>query len=262
MRDRTCGTAAAVVLVCVVGLTSPAAAQSVDPLPAERIPFEVLSLAPDRPVVVLSDDRLAALQEWTLDYGGWLDRANDRAHHTPAPLWSVFAGTAEPAPPPWLGTACELLAGTEQFVRPCELLAVWRDDPGAKSRHAALVALIQKEAPEKTIWWQHLHIDGLWSTTQSNVSALGLFGMHMTVTVVGRVQVFVAPGIMLVSVPTLYKTREVVPAADWGVSYRLFNVGSSTVHLNLVHAWMLQAAAINANTTLAGLSVTFRPRRH
>jgi len=40
-----------------------------------------------------------------------------------------------------------------------------------------------------------------------------------------RVQVFAAPGIMLTSVPSLYGTRDLMPATDWGMSFRLFNAG-------------------------------------
>ena len=57
--------------------------------------------------------------------------------------------------------------------------------------------------PEATnsVWWQHLHLDGLWSTTQSNMAAFGVFGAHVTMPIEGRLQIFVAPGVMLVSVP-------------------------------------------------------------
>src|SRR5262249_19032211 len=101
----------------------------------------------------------------------------------------------------------------------------------------------------------------LWSTTRSDVSVLGLFGAHVTIPVAGRLQVFVVPGIMLVSIPSAYGNREFSPATDWGVSYRLFAAGPSTVPFNLVHAWMLGSRSnlINSNVTLAGFSVSFRP---
>jgi len=66
---------------------------------------------------------------------------------------------------------------------------------------------------------------------------------------------------MLVSVPALSGSRSLVPATDWGVTYRLFNVGRNTVHFNLVHAWLLadQVNLIGSQMTLAGFSVSFQP---
>jgi hypothetical protein len=73
-------------------------------------------------------------------------------------------------------------------------------------------------------------------------------------------QAFMAPGILLVSVPSVFGTRELSPATDWGVTYRLFNVGRNTVHFNFVHAWMIgnRATLLHSNMNLAGLSVSFR----
>jgi len=78
----------------------------------------------------------------------------------------------------------------------------------------------------------------------------------------GRLQVFVAPGVLLVSVPSLQGNRELWPATDWGASYRLFDVGRSTVHFNFVHAWILgsKGTFVIPRVTLAGFSVSFKPR--
>jgi hypothetical protein len=67
---------------------------------------------------------------------------------------------------------------------------------------------------------------------------------------------------MMVSVPTFSGTRDLAPATDWGVTYRLFNVGRNTVNFNFVHAWMLsnRPNLVDSNLTLAGFSVSFRPR--
>jgi hypothetical protein len=69
---------------------------------------------------------------------------------------------------------------------------------------------------------------------------------------------------MLTSVPSIYGTRDLMPATDWGMSFRLFNAGRGTVHFNLVHAWILghTISPIGSNLTLAGFSVTMRPRPH
>jgi len=55
-----------------------------------------------------------------------------------------------------------------------------------------------------------------------------------------------------------------MPATDWGITYRFFNVGRSTVHFNLVQAWVLgnqPGLTGNPNMTLAGLSLTFNGNR-
>ena len=81
-------------------------------------------------------------------------------------------------------------------------------------------------------------------------------------SVEGRLQIFVAPGVMLVSVPNPYGPRVLSPATDWGLTYRLFNVGGATVHFNLVHAWIFGSGAqiAGTNLTLGGFSLTRRVR--
>jgi len=259
-------------VVCLLALgsldPSPTYAQSADlvPLPATALPFTLVDLMPDSPVIVVSDEQIHALEVWTRDFPAW-QKAVERWRKEPLPVsWDKFnERNPKPAPPAWLDDICLFLADDEQFANACPLLAEWRDDPlASKSRRTAAAALQQREAPKNDVWWRNLHMDVLWSTTQSNVSAFALFGTHLTVTVEGRAQVFVAPGILLVSVPGLYGARELVPATDWGVSYRLFDIGGRSVHFNLVHAWMLGGAnrLTNNNLTLAGFSVTRRARQH
>ena len=85
--------------------------------------------------------------------------------------------------------------------------------------------------------------------------------------VVDRLQVFVAPGVMLMRVPTPTGEQELQPATDWGVSYKLFNFNlpgvqrQGTLHVNLVRAWVfMRVGSIGGNTTvnLAGFSVTLK----
>jgi hypothetical protein len=231
--------------------------------------IDPLALMPDVPVIVLSENDMHAMEVWTGDFADWQNAFERWRHPRELPkeylTWNEFLHrNPKPQPPSWLGEVCPLLEQDAQFANPCALLADWRDDPFlTKSRHASATALQQKEAPKNSVWWRNLHLDGLWSTTQSNVAALGLFGTHLTVGVEGRLQVFVLPGILLVSVPTFYGSRVLSPATDWGLTYRLFNVGRSTVHFNLVQAWMLGGGAeqiAGTHLTLAGFSLTRRPR--
>ena len=265
-RARTArASAIAAILWAVLARTAPLSAQSPaeDNLPARSIVLAPVQLVPDSPVVVITYFQMQELEQWTRDFAAWQEWANQWLNRRQSGQWSNGVERKErPAPPAWLEDVCELLAADEPFVRACQWLARWRQDPIAlKSRHAATVSTTQREKPTKTVWWQHVHVDGLWSTTQTNVSAFGLVGTHLTWNVAGRLQVFVTPGILLVSVPRLSGNRELWPSTDWGVTYRLFNVGRSTVHFNLVHAWILgsQASLMHPSVTLAGFSITLRP---
>jgi len=213
---------------------------------------------------VLSDERLRELDQWIEAFDEW-DRWADRwLNRRQRGRWAyaLERGT-KPDPPAWLDDACGLIPDDDRFVRACGLLATWREDlSAATTRRSLAAAANQQERPvTKSVWWRHLHVDGMWSTTQSNVTSFGIFGAHMTVDVEGRLQVFATPGILLVSVPGMFGNRELSAATDWGVSYRLFDIRRSTVHFNLVHAWMLsnRANLINPNVTLAGFSVSFLP---
>jgi hypothetical protein len=255
---------AVAVLCCYMRVTSAAAQVSDENLTARPTPFALVQLVPEPPVVTLSAEQLHELDQWTRDFAEWQKWADRWLNRRQSGKWSYAVDrNKKPDPPVWLDDVCHLFAADDEFVRPCELLASWREDPIAdRNRRATAATASQTEATTKSSWWRHLHADGLWSTTQSNTAALGLFGAHVTIEVEGRFQVFAAPGILLVSVPSLYGDRNLSPATDWGVTYRLFDVGRSTVHLNFVHAWVLvnRANLINPNVTLGGLSVSFRPR--
>ena len=243
-----------------------ASAQSTpEPLPARPIAFDAAQIVPpDDNVLAISRAQVQELDAWVRDFDEWQQDADRWIQGRLRGSWTEFAAEhVKPEPPEWLADACELLYDDVEFSNPCRLLAVWPDAPfGVKANQTLAAAALKKEDTTKTLWWQHMHVDGLWSTTQSNVTAFGIFGAHMTVEVTGRFQVFVVPGILLVSVPGFSGHRELSPATDWGVTYRLFHIGRSTVHFNLVRAWMIgnRANLVLPNMTLAGFSVSFRPR--
>jgi hypothetical protein len=273
IRPRVCSSFlfVSVTLAFLFSAARPARAQSSEsePLASQALLFEPLELMPDAPVVVLSENDMHALHVWTHDFDSWqasFERWRLQKDMKEPISWPRFLEEhPKPPPPSWLADVCPLVEDDAEFAKPCLMLADWRDDPFLiKSRHAANAALKQQEAPKNSVWWRNLHLDGLWSTTQSNIAALGLFGTHLTVSVEGRLQVFLTPGILLVSVPTFYGSRVLSPATDWGLTYRLFNVGRGTVHFNLVHAWILGGSAeeqiAGSHLTLAGFSLTRRPR--
>jgi hypothetical protein len=264
--DRRCHAAVAALfcLLCSV-VTVSAAQQFTEPVPlsAHPVPLDLWWLMPESHVIVLSEQRIQEVGQWTHEFDEWQQWVTRWLNRPQPGFWAAsLERSKKPDPPVWLEDACELLNNDEQLARPCELLAVWHDDPiAARNRQVSAAALTQREAPTKTSWWHHAHFDAMWSTTQSNMTVFGVLGAHVTMEVEGRFQVFVAPGIILVSVPGLSGGRELMPATDWGVTYRLFNMGHTTVHFNLVHAWMLVARAnlVNPHMTLAGFSFSFRP---
>ena len=266
MRVVTRTLQALLAFLCLA-IAVPAWAQTAGDQPAGASPNGSAVDDPSTPAVSISLEQMQDLQQWTKDFVRW-QKAVDHWLTLPRQgSWDRFLSKhRKPDPPAWLDGACVLLADDKDFVEGCGMLERWREDPfTVRSRKAAAATISQHEAPKNSVWWRNVHLDGLWSTTQSNVSVFGLFGMHLTVPVEGRMQIFVTPGILMVSVPTLYNTREVRPATDWGVSYRLFELGqTATVHFNLVHAWMLQSRANLANPqmTLAGFSLSFKPVHH
>ena len=122
----------------------------------------------------------------------------------------------------------------------------------------------RREAPTKTRWWSHIHFDALWLTTQIPAT-YGVIGIHATHKIAGRLQIFLAPGAMLLNVPTP-NGREWKPATDLGISYQLFDFkfpgsgADATLHVNIAKAWMVgnHGSFIDSSVELAGLSVSFK----
>jgi len=126
-------------------------------------------------------------------------------------------------------------------------------------------ARAQQEAPTKTLWWEHIHVDALWPMAQWGSSVLGVVGMHASVDIAGRFQVFVAPGAMVLNLPNGQR-REWKPATDWGIGYRLFDFTfpgterRASLNLNLAKAWVLAdpIGAFPGTVDLLGFSLTFK----
>jgi hypothetical protein len=176
----------------------------------------------------------------------------------------------QPQPPSWLPEECRSnspAAGTPQ-ADACDLLVDWSMDyVAADIRYQTAKARAEREAPTKTSWWEHVHFDAYWPMMRSDASVFGVVGAHATVEIEGRFQVFVTPGVMILSVPTAQGTREWKPATDWGFAYRLcdFRVPGTRrtvrLHVNFVRAWILGNVGLdtfNSHMDLAGFSVTLK----
>lgn len=246
-----------IALLCGL-LSQPALAQGPDLLPSSPI----ASIAVPVNTEGLGD---AALRTWIRDYTAWQEWAEKwrnrpqwATHPFPYPFWKdnpdlfsyVAPRRAEPAPPDGLDAACAERAGSsaarDTLAESCRLLQVWKDDYSTQRiRWAVATARAQKDDTRRSRFLEHIHFASLWTNLQATAEgrAYGLAGVHATIDVYGRWQVYALPGIMAVSLPNLRGQRTVTIGYDWGFAVRLFNsripyVGPVKVHLNLVHAWL------------------------
>jgi hypothetical protein len=177
----------------------------------------------------------------------------------------------KPQPPPWLEQDCQNLVTVESnslLTEACLLLAEWHEDVAtAQIKKEEAAQRQQKEKVEKTKFWEHVHLDGLWPMTQTGAKVFGVIGTHATFPIGGRLQLYAAPGAMLVNLPDGVSGRKWVPAYDWGFSVRLsdFKFPSSqriaSVHFNLAKVWVIggpQVTGMEGSIDLAGLSLTFK----
>jgi hypothetical protein len=242
----------------------PAAGQ--EPLPATPIAVE----SPIVPAVVVAEweRRLVELDQWMRDFIAW-QRWSEQWRGKREPGWfGARARRQKPDPPPWLARECrDVVERDDLLAEACALLSAWEDDYAtATLRGQIATARQQAEEPTKTRWWERVHIDLFWPMTQVSSSVYGVVGMHTTMELTERFQIFVAPGVMLLNLPTERGAREWKPAADWGFSYRLVDFrfpGSERVaslHVNIAKAWLFSRATrfVNTSIDLAGFSITFK----
>jgi hypothetical protein len=211
--------------------------------------------------------RVQALKQWVADFTRWRERRGE------SPLVEsseLKHSDAKPDPPPWLADECAYVAVDDPGLwgEACRLLIHWRDDAlAAQIRQEIADTRVQREAPTRTSWWRHLHVDLLWPMTQWNSRVYGVVGTHATIEVAGRFQIFMTPGIILLSLPSQQNERDYRIATDWGFAYRLFDFRfpgterRARVHGNLVTAWVLTGPnnLISSRINLAGFSFTFAP---
>jgi hypothetical protein len=255
----------------VSGLARTNDGQDLPPLPARTIPLADSVL--QAPAVAVPDAarRQDELQQWINDFSewkAWMARWGNRRE----PGW--FSDSRErrqrPVPPEWLFERCGYLEediGTT--AEACTLLAEWRADYATTQATTARVALSSnREDEHKTIWWEHVHLDVGWPAMQSGVSLYGVVGMHATTNVAGRLEIFVAPGAMLLNVPTRNGARAWKLATNYGIAYRLgqFSIPGNRralLHVNLAKAWLLSAGpdVATRSTDFVGFSITFNKRR-
>jgi hypothetical protein len=257
----------AILITLSVSLCLPGAAT------AQTVPLRPVRSVTELPITISpTDEQMKGIERWMRDYTAWKTWAAEWINKREPGL---FRGSKErrqrPDPPAALLAACPVsIEETGTLADACKLLDEWRHDDLATEiiRQQIASARKKKEDDQKTVWWQHIHLDALWPMTQGTSGVYGVLGVHTTVDLTGRVQLFLAPGAILMRVPGPSGNGEWRPATDWGFSYRLADftmprIGCpATLHLNLARVWFLGGGetmpGVSNDTYLAGFSLTFK----
>jgi hypothetical protein len=227
----------------------------------------------------------AELRTWIKEYEAWqawadewLSRPQAVWHPFPYPFWKtmpdafsyVAARRLEPPPPVWLEQACQdwggEVAGRDPHAEGCRLLAESHEDLATQRiRWAIQRARLQKDAPQRTRFSEHIHFASLGTSLQaSGPRAYSLAGVHATIDVHGRWQVYAFPGVMAVNVPNRDGQRIVTIGYDWGFAIRLFDLQvpildvPARAHINLVQVWVPE---VQQRMDMVGLSFSLHRQK-
>ena len=261
-----------VFLAALVGAASSGFAQAIDePLPARTISIvgQELFTAPDVSDVGAAE-RAAEVQQWVTDFTAWKQWSDQWGNRRERGWFTGYRERREvPVPPAWLADRCAAIVDdSDPVAAACTLLVQWNEDVATTLVRQARTTT-QTEEPEKTVWWEHLHMDVLWPAMQWQASVYGVIGMHTATTVRGRFQVFITPGAMLLNLPTRNGNRAWKVATNYGIGYRLFDFvfpggRPATLHVNLAKAWLLADVADVAtgrSMDFVGFSIAFKQDR-
>jgi hypothetical protein len=238
------------------------------PLPGRAIPLVQEARQPPELSVHDSAARERELDEWIRNFSEWKKWA-DEWHNRREPGWfsNFRQRRQQPDPPPWLVDACKItVEDNGKMAEACTLLAEW-SAASAPVTNAPAAASSATEDNNKTIWWEHVHLDLAWPALQSGVTYFGVVGMHVTTKVRGRFEIFVAPGAMLLNVPTRDGKRAWKLATNYGIAYRLAEFSlpgdrRALLHVNLAKAWLFAAGpeVPTKSTDFIGFSATFKKK--
>jgi hypothetical protein len=265
-------------IACValmVGVASSGRAHGADEpsspsIPSRTIPIDTLYGGP-----TLSPSGLAEradLKRWMDEFARWLEWSGEWRNVRQRGWFTQFRERPQkPLPPPWLGAQCDrLLDDADPLIPACSLLAKWRNDvPTTQVQPAPAVAKGNEEDSRRTLWWEYVHADVLWPALQWEASVYGVIGVHTAMTIRGRLEIFTAPGAMLLNVPENNGTRIWKLAMNYGIGYRLLDFTfpghrAAVLHLNLAKAWLLSDisdVATGRSMDFVGFSITFNRSR-
>ena len=261
-----------------VGMVSIGFAQSTEeqastPLPSHSLPISMEGVAGMPHIVDRSAaDRAVALEEWMTEFAEWQKWSMEWRGKRQKGWFTSFRDRREkPDPPAWLASECvTVIDEADPLVHACDLLAEWNDEAGAEARRARLASMAAIEDNSKTIWWEHIHLDVLWPAMQWQASTQGVIGMHAAINVHGRLEIFAAPGAMMVNLPATNGTRVWRLATNYGFGVRLFEFKfpgferRAVAHLNLAKGWVVTDyadLATGRSMDFVGFSMTFKKDR-
>lgn len=238
-------------------------------LPSKQVPQATVRAATAPDVDDGRTDRSIEVAQWVRDYTEWKEWSA-RWGNRRQPGW--FTGYQDrqdaPVPPAWLAASCtSVVDELDPLMQACVLLREWTDGfTATQLRAASASAIAQQEDDSRTVWWEHLHVDVLWPAMQWRSSMYGVIGMHAATTVRGRFQAFVAPGVMLLNLPSRNGSRAWKVAANYGIGYRLFDFvfpggRLASLHVNAARAWVFSDVSdvVTGRTVdFAGFSLTFK----
>jgi hypothetical protein len=256
----------AVFSMCAALAAAPAFAQSA-PLPSRP-----LTLSP--PADALSPAEARELDTWLRDVTKWQKDAkrwpNEPAHD---PFGRIIRRASKPAEPEWLAARCDALGQTADLTSAlgsaCRVLAELHADPSADAIRSTITA--KRQSGEKIVkdsFLTRVHIDGLWTTTSTDVRMYGLVGSHISLVDIGRVQFFGPPGVIVLSVPGP-RGREIRAGYTWGMSVRLRDIRlfsptkNMTLFLTMSKVWLTGGTydkLAPGGFDIAGFSIA--PRKH
>jgi hypothetical protein len=222
--------------------------------------------------IQLTDTQQRELKQWTKDvqnYRKWYERYRNRISY------NAFGGGGErrqrPPVPEWLADKCDVLP--EFTPRPdgplpdaCNLLAYYESgftaDPVTQQ---ALLVQKQNEQDPHSSFWKHLHLDAGWTSLDYRLHTYGVVGMHITLPEIAkRVQIFLPPGFLLLSMPDGIGGREFQPAATIGVSIKMFPFEfpqgkAGMAYFTLAKAYLISRSSMASNPSvdLVGLSFSW-----
>jgi hypothetical protein len=224
------------------------------------------------PTVLTGDAaRDAELRKWIDEFTDWQRWWSQWANRSePGLVTSSRTRRARPSPPEWLDARCAEVIAPEDVLAPaCALLEEWRADNATLKMRAARASVVQQgEAEPKSMWWEFVHVDLLWPATELRHSVYGVVGLHTATTIKDRLQIFLAPGVMLMNLPARDGSRLWKVAANYGVGFRLFDFTfpgnrHASLHVNIAKSWLmsdLQDAFASRSTDFAGFSISFKRR--
>ncbi len=259
---------------CLLFVAPTAGAQQA-PLPSTPV---VLTSQTTTAPIVLTDAQQEELAQWVDDMNRWLHQEkrwrNEPVHNN---YGKIVSRRPQPETPAWLPEYCASLkrsstaAPSKRVEHACAILANLSLDPDAEAiRQHTQAARADKEKVVKTSFLSRLHLDGLWTTTSSDVRYYGIVGSHISLVDVGRVQFFGPPGILLLRMPDINGSHTMRVGYTWGMSVRLTDIRllsptkNMTLFLSIAKCWMVGGETDRLRPggfDIAGFSIAPRKNR-